>query len=378
MAQAFESIDAMTFQWRFGVEEEYFLVDRTTGSACCSPDENFWHELKVSAPTASKELLQSQVEAKTPPCSSGAQCLTELQASRAAIDEVAQRNGMGLIASGTHPDFDWRQAKESSGQRYSKLVRDMRVLAFRNLFCGLHIHVEVPDGICRIELMNRCSPYLPLFLALSVSSPFWRGEWTGMHGYRLTGYDELPRTGLPPVFNSDSDYARYLDTLTRMQAIRDASFVWWAIRPSLAFPTLELRVCDSVTDVHTAVAIASLYRCLIFRLASDPHFGATPSPSLRAIAEENRWQVQCDGLGATIADVENLAPVTARDAIERFVHALAPEAKRFGCVEEFAKIGAILSEGTSAEHQIEVWNAARSPQEDLDAVKTWLLMATMA
>lgn len=368
----------MDFEWRFGVEEEYFLVDRETGNACPSPSLDFWRELRASAPSATKELLQSQVEAKTAPCRSAVQCLEELQLNRAAIDATAQKHGLGLMASGTHPEFDWRHAKESTGQRYSKLVRDMRMLALRNLFCGLHVHVEVPNGISRIELMNRCSPYLPLFLSLSVSSPFWRGEWTGMQGYRLTGYDELPRTGLPPVFKDADEFAQYVSTLTHIGAIRDASFIWWAIRPSLAFPTLELRICDSVTDVRSAVAIASLYRCLVFRLATDTQFGATPSPALRAIAEENRWQVQCDGLQATIADVATLRPIGVRTAIEQLAQDLIPEAKRFGCIHEFDKLGSILSEGTSAERQLKIWNDAASPQEGLDAVKAWLLGATMA
>lgn len=367
----------MDFQWRFGVEEEYFLVDRMSGHACGAPSAAFWRELQTSAPSASKELLQSQVEAKTSPCTTTRQCLTELQASRAAIDATARRYGLALMASGTHPDFDWRLAKESAGSRYSNLVRDMRMLAMRNHFCGLHVHVEVPNAVSRIAIMNRCSPYLPLFLALSVSSPFWLGEWTGMHGYRLTGYDELPRTGIPPVFHDENDYVRYVDALTRAGAIRDASFLWWAIRPSERFPTLELRVCDSVTDVRAAVAIASLYRCLIKRLATDVGFGPTPTPSLRAIAEENRWQVQCDGLDATIVDVETLAPIRVREAIERLLSGLSPQAEQLACEDQFSKIMAMLLKETSAERQISIWRTAPSQQEGLNAVRAWLLTATM-
>lgn len=369
--------EQMAFQWRFGVEEEYFLIDRVSGDACSAPSAAFWSELSERAPSATKELLQSQVEAKTSPCSSAEQCSAELQASRSAIESVAARHGLGLMASGTHPDFDWRHAKESTGTRYSKLVRNMRMLAMRNHFCGLHVHVEVPEGVSRVNLMNRCAPYLPLFLALSVSSPFWCGEWTGMHGYRLTGYDELPRTGIPPVFADEEDYQAYIQTLVRMGAISDESFLWWALRPSLRYPTLELRICDSVTSVSSAVALASFFRCLVFRLATDAGFGPRPSPSLRAIAEENRWQVQCDGLDAEIADVEGLRATTARHAISRLLASLGPEARKLRCEHQLDIVRGLLEQETSSERQINIWRSAESPTEGLSAVKAWLMTATM-
>ncbi len=371
----------MDFDFRFGVEEEYFLVDRASGAACGAPPSGFWRDLKARAPHASKELLQAQVEAKTPPCSSADECLQELLASRALIDDVARDHGLGLLAAGTHPDFDWREGQHSTGVRYSKLVRDMRMLALRNMFCGLHVHVEIPEGCSRIAVMNRLSIYTPLFLALSVSSPFWRGQMTGMHGYRLTGYDELPRTGLPPVFTDDAEYHRYLATLQCAGAIADASFVWWAIRPSLRFPTLELRICDSVTNVRDAIAIATLYRCLTRRLAVDPRFGAVPSPMLRAIAEENRWQIQCDGLRAVIVDVETLQPIGVSDAIEKVTASLAPDAAQLECAADLDAVAAIVRFGTSADRQIEVrQNALEAGASEADAVKAvvaWLARATL-
>lgn len=371
----------MNANFRFGVEEEYFLVDRATGAARCDPPSAFWADLKRNAPTATKEMLQSQVEAATAPCETPAQCLAEMIASRAAIDDVARAHGLGLIAAGTHPDFDWRESRVSRGDRYARLARDMRMLASRNMFCGLHVHVEAPDPSARITLMNRCGPFLPLFLALSVSSPFWRGQWTGMRGYRLTGYDELPRTGLPPVFADDAEYRRFADALKGARAVADESYLWWAIRPSLRYPTLELRICDSVTDVRAAVAIASLYRCLIRRLARDAGFGPAPSPMLRAIAEENRWQIQCDGLDATIVDVVTLEPVDVRSAIRALLTALAPDAEALDVVPEFDRIGGILEQGTSADRQIalyyEALDAGASEAAALERVLSWLLDASL-
>lgn len=372
----------MRFDFRFGVEEEYFLVDRGTGAARGAPPSEFWRDLKAKAPNASKELLQSQVEAKTDPCLSVEQCLEELTAARAAIDGVARDHGLGLIAAGTHPDFDWQDSVPSKGARYQKLVRDMRVLAQRNLYCGLHVHVETPEGVPRIELMRRCAPYLPLFLALSVSSPLWRGRWTGMRGYRLTGYDELPRTGLPPAFASEAEYEHYVGALISAGAIADASYLWWAIRPALKFPTLELRICDSVTDVRAAGAIASLYRCLVRRLSLDAGFGVAPSPLMRALAEENRWQVQCDGLDAVIVDIATLAPIGVREGVRHLAAALGEDAHALGCLGAFAAIETILAEGTSADRQIDLYHrtleAGASDEEAIAAVLAWLLAASAA
>lgn len=203
-----------------------------------------------------------------------------------------------------------------------------------------------------------------------------------MRGYRLTGYDELPRTGLPPVFGGEHEYIQYVSALTRASAIADASFLWWAIRPSLAFPTIELRICDSVTEVNSAVAIASLYRCLVRRLACDAEFGVKPSPMLRAIAEENRWQIQCDGLDAVIIDIETMDPTGARMAIRKLMSDLSDEADALGCIDEFAAIDGIMKRGTSADRQIDILHrsldSGASDREAVQAVLDWLLEASNA
>lgn len=370
----------MAYSCRFGIEEEYFLADRATGAACGAPSADFWADIAARAPEASKELLQSQVEARTPPCSSGAEAVDALVANRNLIDKIAAGHGLGLMACGTHPDFDWREGSRSHGLRYARLERDMRMLALRNQFCGLHVHVEIPPQMSRVALMNRCAPFIPLFLALSVSSPFWRGEWTGMHGYRLTGYDELPRTGAPPVFATDADYEGYLEVLCAIGAVPDASYLWWAIRPSLRHPTLELRICDSMTDLGAVAVIAELYRCLVLRLMRDKDFGPAPSPVLRALAEENRWQIQCDGLGAQIVDVATLRPISVRDAIASLARDLAEDARAVGAAGLEANVEALLAAPTSAERQLQVFaDAAASgaaPQECIAAVNAWILKAT--
>lgn len=367
--------------FRFGVEEEFFIVDASSGRALATMPPAFWAAAQRSVPNVSKELLQSQIEIQTEPCLSVDSLWSQLVDGRAALAKAALEHGIALVAAGAHPTMDWRDAIRSTGPRYSRLVRDMRVLAQRNMFCGLHVHVETPDPGARVELMNRCVPFLPLFLALSVSSPFWGGEWTGMCGYRLTGYDELPRTALPPVFSGESDFAQYVSALRSAGHVADASFIWWAIRPSAKYPTIELRICDSVTDVGHAAAIASLFRCLVRRLWRDGSYGPEPSPLLWAITDENRWQVQCDGVHAVLVDPFSLQPSSATDLISLLCEDLKEDAAALACEKEIAVIRAILHAGASAERQIDIMQRALERGASLETalrdVLAWLMAETL-
>lgn len=366
--------------YHFGIEEEFFLVKAVSGEACAEMPPSFWRAVKQRVPTISKELLQSQLEIQTTPCTTSQQALDQLSGMRRDIAEVAREHGIAIAACGTHPTFDWRDARQSKGERYSKVVRDVRMLAFRNLFCGLHIHAEVPESASRVALMNRCVPYLPLFLALSVSSPFWRSGWTGMHGYRLTGYDELPRTGMPPVFADEAGFETFVATLARAGLIADSSYIWWAIRPAKLYPTLELRICDSTNDLRDVLAIASLFRALVHRLVIDPDFGPKPEPLIRALADENRWQVQCDGPAATIVDLDTMEPTTARQAINQLVDTLARDAEALGCLAEMQHATVTAANATSADKQLVIYRNAlsdgSSEEHALGEVIQWLAETT--
>ncbi|MFO1189103.1 MAG: carboxylate-amine ligase [Alphaproteobacteria bacterium] len=366
----------MTFAFRFGMEEEFFLVDRTSGNASEVMPPAFWSAVKEGLPDVSKELLQSQIEIQTPPLASATECRKVLTGLRRRLSAIAAEHGLGIIAAGTHPMFDWHESRSSPGARYATVVRDTRMLAFRNMFSGLHVHVEVPDGQSRVAIMARCIPYLPLLLALSTSSPFWRGQWTGMLGYRMTGYGEMPRAGLPPMFRDEGEYAAYVAALQGAKIIPNATFLWWAMRPSLRYPTLELRICDAVTRVDDAVAIANLYRCLVHRLVREPGFGPMPTGVVMALTDENKWQVQCDGLDATMVDVGTGQVISARSAIERFVAALRDDALALDCAGELDHIGTILARGTSAHEQFAILRAETEKgtehAEALRAVVRWL------
>jgi carboxylate-amine ligase len=368
-------------RYRFGVEEEYFLSDQTTRLAVTSVSRAFLAEARGRFPTeVQREMLQSQIEVATPPCEKMGQARGILANLRGELALIAARHGLTVLAAGTHPSAAWLRQRVTSAARYDRIMRDLQMLGSRNQVCGLHVHVEVPDPEARISIMARMLPYLPLILALSTSSPFWQGHRTGLMGYRLAAYRELPRTGLPEMFADAADYQRYLDIMVSARAIENSSFVWWAIRPSRQHPTLELRVADSCTRVEDSVAIAALYRCLVRRLDRDRMLNAGMAASSRAIVLENLWRAQRYGVHAGLVDEHGPAMQPFEDALERTLALIAEDADALGCEVELDGLRDIVARGASADGQLAIFEEARARLRDtgkaLGAVVDWLVAET--
>jgi carboxylate-amine ligase len=234
----------------------------------------------------------------------------------------------------------------------------------------MHVHVAVDEGASRIDIIRRLTPYLPLLLALSTSSPFWQGHFSGLRGYRLAAYDELPRTGLPELFRTEAEYDDYVGALSGAGIIPDASYIWWAVRPSLSHPTIELRVADSCTRLDDAIAIAALFRCLVRALDRDPDLNAGFDRVGRAITAENKWHAQRHGIAATFVDPFSRKPLTIGEWLAEVRRLVVPDAAALGCGDTLAGLDAILAQGTSADRQIALYRAARDAgRQRLTAVK---------
>jgi carboxylate-amine ligase len=225
----------------------------------------------------------------------------------------------------------------------------------RNMLCGMHVHVSLPDPTRRIDVMRRILPFLPLFIALSTSSPFWYGRPTGLKGYRLAAYDELPRTGLPELFQGEEDYDAYCKALAQAGAIPDASHLWWAIRPSHKYPTLELRAPDSCTHMEDAVAIAALYRVLARHLYNHPDCNGDIDAVGRALAVENKWRAQRFGVQGSFATKDG--PLTVSEFLDKAIALTEEDAKLLDCTAEIEHCRSILSRGTSAEAQLKLFQS---------------------
>jgi carboxylate-amine ligase len=220
--------------------------------------------------------------------------------------------------------------------------------------------VQVPDLDSRINLIMRLTPYLPLLLALSASSPFWQGHLTGLHGYRLAAYDELPRTGLPELFRTKEDYDEFVTALVWARIIPDASYIWWALRPSLPNPTIELRVTDTCTRLDDAIAIAALFRCLVSALDRDRALNAGFDRVGRAITQENKWHAQRYGIGAIFVDPFARSPLTVRQWLDQVLDFIAEDVDVLGCASDIKHLATIVAEGTSADRQIDIFTKAKA------------------
>lgn len=370
--------DAFTF----GIEEEFFLVSPHTGQALAKDTPAL-----IAACVArvgdcvEAEMLGPQLEIASPVFEDAAQALDGMRHLRREIADVARGRDVALLAAGTHPLSAWHRQPTTRKPRYEQLERDFQAIGRRNLVCGMHVHVEVPQRFDRVALMNRMMPWLPLFLALSASSPFWARRKTGLMSYRQAAYDEWPRTGIPDFFDDQADYDAFVDTLVHAGALPDASMLWWAIRPALRFPTLELRIADVCTDVQDGVTLALLFRCLVRLHLRRPSLGATRTTATRRLIDENRWRAKRYGLDAEFIVEGEPVPVGARALLARLREAIAPDAEALGCCAALRHLDVLLDRGNGAQRQLAVYRAARdagaSPLEAVRRVVHWLLQATV-
>ncbi|HEY7230931.1 MAG TPA: carboxylate-amine ligase [Pseudolabrys sp.] len=347
--------------YTFGMEEEYFLFDAKTRHAVRRVNKKFLLLVqKQLGNHVMTEMLQSQLEVATPPCATMGEARTHLRRYRQTLAKAAAEHQLGLAAMGTFPLAFWPEQTVTRKARYGAIMDDLQMIGYRNMLCGMHVHVAVPDVDTRINLIMRLTPYLPLLLALSTSSPFWQGHLTGLVGYRLAAYDELPRTGLPELFRTNEDYREFISALTWAKIIPDASYIWWALRPSLSNPTIELRVADSCTRLEDAIAIAALFRCLVRALDKDRALNAGFDRVGRAITQENKWHAQRYGIAATFVEPFSRSPLTLPQWLDQVIDFIAEDVEALGCAEEIRHLHAIIAHGTSADRQIETFGKAKA------------------
>ncbi len=347
--------------YTIGIEEEYFIFDAKTRRAVSRLDKKFLTRASEAlGDRVMTEMLQSQIEVATPPCATLREARCHLSRYRRELGQAAAERGLGLAAMGTFPLAFWPEQQVTKKRRYDAIMDDLQMIGYRNMLCGLHVHVAVPALDARVNLMTRLTPYLPLLLALSTSSPFWQGHLSGLSGYRMAAYDELPRTGLPELFRTKEDYDQFVAALTWAKIIPDASFIWWALRPSLDNPTVELRICDSCTRLDDALAVAALFRCLVRALDRDRALNAGFDRVGRAITQENKWHAQRYGVAATFVDPFARSPLDADTWLTQVFDFIAEDIQALGCAPEVARLRKIIANGTSADRQADIFAKARA------------------
>jgi carboxylate-amine ligase len=341
-----------------GIEEEYLLVDRETGDLAEAP-EALMEACKADLDEqVSPEFLQCQIEIGTNVCADVGQAREDLIRLRSAVARHAADHGLAPIAAACHPFSDWKEQHHTDKDRYNDLRRDLGGVARRLLICGMHVHVGIPDQEDRIDVMNQLSYFLPHLLALSASSPFWQGEDTGLASYRLTVFDNLPRTGLPPQLWSWAEFQRSVDAIVDLGLIEDASKIWWDLRPSAKFPTIEARICDVSPKVETALTIAAVVQCLARFLWRMKGRNQRWRIYDNFLISENRWMAQRYGATRGLIDFGQREIIPVAHLVEELIELLAEDAEALGCTAELEGARDIILGGTSAERQRRVFTDA--------------------
>jgi carboxylate-amine ligase len=358
-------------QFTMGVEEEYLLVDRETRGLIIDPPESLMKECEERCGgQVTSELLRSQIEIGTKVCNNVQEAREDLKRLRKIIVDVADNHGLAPIAASTHPFSSWVDQKQTQKDRYAALTMEMQAAARRLLICGMHVHVGINDDELRIDLMNQMSYFLPHFLALSCSSPFWEGRDTGLKSYRLTVFDALPRTGIPERFASYAEYERHINIMMNAGLIEDSTRIWWDLRPSARYPTLETRVMDVCTRLDDTVALAALLVCImrmLYRLRTHNQRWRIYTPML---IRENRWRAMRYSFDEGLIDLAKGTVVPFATLLDEMLELVAEDAEALGCTEEVASVRDILERGTSAHRQQQTFEQERDAgASDEDALK---------
>ena len=353
-------------EYTLGIEEEYLLVDAQTCALVDVPDALMRDCAHALGDKVSPEFLACQIEVGTGVCADIAEARADLGQLRRTIADCAAQYGMAPLAVSCHPFADWHSRKHTEKQRYNDLARDLAGVVRRMLISGTHVHVGLPDDDLRIDIMRQMTYFLPHLLALSTSSPFWGGQDTGLNSYRLTIFDNLPRTGLPPDFVSHAEYRRSVDMIINAGLIEDTTKIWWDIRPSARFPTLEARICDVMPVMEHALTIAALVQSITRMLVQLRRRNQRWRIYDRFLIAENRWRAQRYGPREGLLDIGKGAVVPMGQLVSELIELLEADAMVLGCLNELRAAQDILAQGTSADRQRAVYAEAREAGADHD------------
>ncbi len=365
-----------------GIEEEYMLVNPQSGDLVRTAPRSLMPAMKTKlGERVSPEFLQSQVEVGTPVCKNIQQARDELGSLRQMVAEVAKDHDMAIIAASTHPFARPEDQAITKKARYAELAQDLQAVIRRFLISGMHVHVGIDDDDLRIDLMNQASYILPHLLALSTSSPFWTGEDTGLKSYRMSVWNEMPRTGLPQTFESYSEYQRHVNVLVEAGVIEDSTKVWWDLRPSDHYPTLEMRIADLCTSLKDTICVASIYQCwlrMLYRLRTRNQKWRKYSNML---LEENRWRAHRYGIDQGLIDFGVGKVVDYPILLAEILTLIKEDAEEAGCLKEINHAKTIIRRGTSAHRQLKIYQNALDKGLDHDVamkkVVDWLRRETL-
>ena len=364
----------MDEQFTIGIEEEFQIIDPQTRELRSHVSEMLEEGKLLLQENIKPEMHKAVVEVGTGICKNIKEARANVQHLRYTICKLAQKNGLNILAAGTHPFSDWRTQDITEDDRYKNIVDEMGDVARGNLVFGLHVHIGIQDREIAIALLNQMRYFLPHILALSTSSPFWMGRATGLKSTRIEVFKKFPRSGMPDYFGSWAEFESFVQTLVKTNCIDNGKKIWWDIRPHAFFNTIEIRICDIPTRLDETIAIAALIQATMAKLWMLHEQNMSFRTYRRSLIEENKWRAARYGIEGKLIDFGKQAEVPFRDLMYEYMRFIDPAVDMLGSRQEINYIHKILEEGTSADRQLRVYNQSG---QDLKAVVDYLIKDTM-
>src|SRR6266700_2126836 len=351
-----------------GIEEEFQLIDPATRELRSHIQQIIEGGKTILQEQLKAELHQSIVELATSICNDARAAREEAIRLRSGLAALAETQGLKIASAGTHPFSHWMDQLITRHDRYATIVKDMQQIARANLVFGLHVHGGIPDREEAIDVMNQARYFLPHLYALSVNSPFWLGQNTGLKAYRQMIFERFPRTGIPDAFDSLSEYEDYLELLVSTNCIDNAKKIWWDIRLHPFFNTIEFRICDAQSRVDDTIALAALMQAIVLKLQKLRRYNVTFRSYPRRLIDENRWRASRYGIDGKLIDFGRKCEVDERDLLHEMLEFIAPEVEELGNHAEIAHIEKIMREGTGADRQLAVWEKTHEIKAVVDQI----------
>jgi carboxylate-amine ligase len=348
-----------------GVEEEFLVVDRVSGDLIPGADRLLPHAKEVLGDAVAPELNLCQIEVGTPVCTTLDEVRTALVRLRRGLGIAAARVDAGVVAVGTHPFGRWQdQRVDVANDRYRRMEDAYRIVARQQVICGCHVHVGIPDADLAVATMNRARPWLSVLLALSANSPFWQGIDTGYASYRLQVWQRWPTSGMPPRLGSSADFHQLVDELQAIDAIEDPTFLYWYLRPSIRYPTLEFRACDVCLAVDDTVALAGLVRALAWTCGLEALAGAPEHSPGNEVMEASMWRAARYGLSERLVSPSAMATRPASVVVGELLAYVRRGLEHHGDWDEVSNlVAATLASGDGASRQRAAFDRHQDPHD---------------
>ncbi|MGI8588975.1 MAG: carboxylate-amine ligase [Chloroflexia bacterium] len=357
-----------------GIEEEFQIVDPATGDLRAHIEEMMTQAGRYEIGDQIKqEMLQSMVETVSKVCETVGEAREEIYKLRRTISDLANRSGLAIVSSGTHPFSHWQTQLVTPNDRYRILEEDLQDVVRSILIFGLHVHVGVPENDMRIEIMNEARYFLPHMLALSTSSPFWLGRFTGLKSYRTVVWQQFPRTGIPSTFDSWNDYENFVNTLVETNCLDNPKKIWWDLRPHPFYPTIEFRVCDMPVTADETLCLAALFQAIVVKLYRLRRKNIGYRLYHRSLIQENKWRAMRYGIDGKLIDFGKRIEVPMRELALELLEFVDDVVDDLGSRKDVEYVHEILKMGTGADRQLQVFRETN----DIRRVVEFLIHETM-